>query len=785
MARRPSGVLGSRTRQVAGSERRPARGGGYVAAVATSGFNGRREDEPLLRGQSTYIDGLDVPELAGAAQAVFVRSAEAHARIAAVDVGEARDADGVIAVYLGPEVDGWPFPPRLPSMNRDLWRPLMAYETVRFVGEPVALVIAETRAAAVDAAELVVVDYEPLPPVVDLEASLGGEVLLHEHAGTNVALAWELDPVAEEVWDGCDVTIEFDLLHPRLGPHPIEPLAGASSWGTDGRCTAWVCSQRPAGAKHVIETLLGLEPGTVRAISPDVGGGFGAKGGWGCYPEDVAVAWAAREIGRPIRWAQTRSEASLAMGHGRASRHRVRIGGNRDGTIVAYAVDALQDSGAYPAMGTNVTNNLRNSGTGVYDIAHASLRGTSVVTNTTPTVAFRGAGRPEAACSIERAVDRFAQAIGRDPLEVRLANLVPADRFPYRTAVGATYDSGNYPEALQMAADLADYAGLRAEQAERRANGGDTVLGIGVSCTTEVTGGGEGERASAFLLPDGTVDVVVGTSPHGQGHETTFAPVVAAQLGLDADQITISHDDSDRSPIGGGTIGSRSAQLGGAAAHGAAIDLVAAARERAAELLEADPDDVVFDTGRGLFHVVGTPARSLGWADLAAEGELSVDHHFQTEGRAGTFSFGACVAAVEVDAATGEVQVRRLVSVDDAGVILQPVLAHGQVHGGLALAVGAALYEEMFYDEDGIPMTVGLADYAMPSAAELPFFECDETETPSPLNPLGVKGIGESGTVVATPAIHSAVLDALAPYGIEHLDLPLTPEKIWRALQES
>ena len=740
----------------------------------------------MLRGQSTYIDGLDIPELAGAAHAVFVRSAEAHAKLAAVDAEEARQAAGVIAVYLGPEVDGWPFPPRLPSMNRDLWRPLMAYDTVRFVGEPIALVIAETRAAATDAAELVIVDYEPLPPVVDLDASLEGETLLHEHAGTNVALAWELDPVPDDVWDGCDVTVDFELAHPRLGPHPIEPLAGASSWGADGRCTAWVCSQRPAGAKHVIETLLGLEPGTVRAISPDVGGGFGAKGGWGCYPEDVAVAWAAREIGRPIRWAQPRSEASLAMGHGRASRHRVRIGGNRDGTIVAYAVDALQDSGAYPAMGTNVTNNLRNSGTGVYDIAHATLRGTSVVTNTTPTVAFRGAGRPEAACSIERAVDRFAAAIGRDPLEVRLANLVPADRFPYRTAVGATYDSGNYLKALRLAAELADYAGLRAEQADRRpAGGGEMLLGIGVSCTTEVTGGGEGERATALLLEDGTVDVVVGTSPHGQGHETTFAPVVAAQLGLDVDQITISHDDSDRSPVGGGTIGSRSAQLGGSAAHGAAVDLVAAARDRAAQLLEADPDDVVLDTDRGLFHVVGTPARSLGWVDLAGHGELSVDHHFRPEGGAGSFSFGACVAAVEVDTATGEVHLRRLLSVDDAGVILQPVLAHGQVHGGLALAVGAALYEEMHYDDDGIPLTVGLADYALPSAAEMPFFESHETVTPSPLNPLGAKGLGESGTVVATPAIHSAVLDALAPFGVEHLDLPLTPEKIWRALRAS
>ncbi|MGF1595800.1 MAG: xanthine dehydrogenase family protein molybdopterin-binding subunit [Acidimicrobiales bacterium] len=746
--------------------------------MSDEGFRGRREDPPLLQGRGTYIDGLRHPALDGALHAVFVRSIEPHARLAAVDVSAALEADGVVAAFTGPEVDGWPLPPRLPTMNREMWRPLLAVDVVRFVGEPVVMVVAGTRAAAVDAAELVVIDYEALPVVTDLEASRSDEVLLHPAAGTNVALGWADVPLPAAVWAGCAVVDEFVLRHPRLNPAPIEPLAGAAAW-VDGRCLSWVCSQRPAGAKYVIETLLGLEDGTVRAIAPDVGGGFGAKGGWGCYPEDVVTAWAARELGRPIRWAQTRSEAAVAMGHGRASQHRVRIGGDGDGTILAYEVHALQDSGAYPAMGTNVTGNLRNSGTGVYTIGAASVAGTSVVTNTTPTVAFRGAGRPEAAADIERAVDRYARAIGADPLEVRRRNLVPADAFPYTTALGATYDSGDYRRALDLAAEAADYDGVRAEQTRRRADGTGPLLGVGVSCTVEITGGGEGETATASLSDDGRVAVVVGTSPHGQGHETTFAAVVADQLGIDADRIDVLHSDTDLAPRGGGTIGSRSAQLGGSAAHGAAVDLVAAARDRAAELLEANVEDVVLDRERGAFHVVGSPAVSLDWAQL---GQLAVEHVFTPEGRAGSFAFGACVAVVEIDPDTGAVELRSIVSVDDAGTILQPVLAHGQIHGGVGLAVGAALHEEMVYTPQGIPLTVTFADYGICSAAELLSFECHETITPSPLNPLGVKGIGESGTVVATPAIHGAVLDALAPFGVDHIDLPLTPEKVWRAM---
>lgn len=738
----------------------------------------RREDGPLLVGRGTFIDGLRVAELEGAAHAVFVRSIEPHALLLSIDVTAAAGMPGVLAVFVGAELGIWPLPPRLPPMNQAMLRPMLAEGRVRFVGEPVAVVVATSSALATDAAEAVIVDYEPLPVVSTIEEALSNTTILHPDAGTNVSMLWETKVPEIDPFASCDVTVQVSVRHPRLVPGPIEPRAGAAVWGADGRCTTWVCSQRPAGAKYVIECSLGLEPGTVRAIAPDVGGGFGAKGGYGCYPEDVVIVWAARRLGRAVRWCETRSEAMVAMGHGRASTHRVRIGGTLAGRILAYSVDALQDSGAYPAMGTNVTTNLRNSGTGVYDIAACTLRGTSVVTNTTPTVAFRGAGRPEAACDIERAVDMFAASVGIDPVEVRLQNVVGPDAFPYRNAVGATYDSGRYGEALTRCITAGGYEALRVEQAERRRRSDPVQLGIGVSCTVESTGGGEGETASLTVHPDGSVTVIVGTSPHGQGHETTFADVVMAELGIDRSRIAILHGDTDLSPYGGGTIGSRSAQLGGSAAFGAALDAIETARLRAAELLEANPADVEFNPAVGQFHVVGTPARALSWADV---GQIEVTHHFKPERGAATFAFGACLAVVEVDTEIGAVSVRSLLSVDDAGTLLQPTLAEGQVHGGLGLAIGAVLCEEMIYD-GGVPRSGNFADYGLVSAAEMPSFHTEEMETPSPLNPLGVKGVGESGTVVATPALQSAVIDALSPFGITHLDLPHSPARVWAAI---
>lgn len=737
----------------------------------------RREDPRLLTGKGTFIEGLAIPELDGALHGVFVRSIEPHGRLLGVDVADALEMDGVVAIYTGEDIRNeiWPLPPRLPIMNKLMVRPMLAVDRVRFVGEPIALVLATSRAAAADAAELVVADIDPLPVVIDLEDALGATTVLHDAAGTNVSYEWSAGSVDDEVFDGCAVVDEFTYRHPRLSAGPLEPRSGAAYWTADGRAIVYVNSQRPAGGKHVIECALGLEPGTVRAIAPDVGGGFGAKGGFGCYPEDVVGAWAARQLGRPVRWTETRSEAMLAMGHGRGSTHHVKLGADGDGHIKAYSVRALQDSGAYPAMGTFITSNLRNSGTGVYDIPVASVQGTSLTTNTNSTNALRGAGRPEAACDIERAIDRLGVRLGIDPVEIRLRNLVGPDRFPYQTATGSTYDSGNYAEALRRCVEGADYEALRAEQRARRAAGDPVALGIGVSCTVEITGNAETEDAKVSIAADGAVDVIVGTSPHGQGHETTFAALVAERLGVDDSVVTVRHSDTDLSPRGGGTIGSRSTQMGGSAAHGAALAVIESGRARAAELLEASESDVVFDAGR--FHVAGTPARSLGWSDV---GPLAED--FKYENPAGSFAFGACVAVVEVDTETGAARVRSVVTVDDAGVILQPMIAEGQVHGGIGLAIAAALYEEMVYGDDGVPRTGNFADYALVSAAEMPSFVCIEMETPSPNNPLGVKGVGESGTVVGTPAIHSAVLDALAPFGVEHLDLPLTPERIWSAI---
>jgi len=741
----------------------------------------RREDGPLLRGEGTFIDGLRSPELDGALHAAFVRSVEPHGRLVSIDASAARVLPGVRAVLTGADLtDVWVLPPRLPAGNAAMVRPMMAQGVVRFVGEPVAVVLADTRAEAADGADAVLVEIDPMRAVVDLDDALRGDVVLHEAAGTNLAFEWSMPPFEADPFAACEVVDAFTLRHPRLHAGALEPRAAAVVWGPDGRCTAWICSQRPAAAKHVIESALGLTVGSVRVIAPDVGGGFGSKGGYGCQPEDVVLVWAARRLGRPVRWVETRSEMMLAMGHGRGSTHRVRIGGTRDGSVLAYEVQALQDSGAYPAMGTFVTTNLRNSGTGAYAISAARVGGRSVVTNTSPTMALRGAGRPEAACDIERAMDRYAALIGCDPVEVRRCNLVAPDAFPYQTVVGSTYDSGRYAEALDRCVEAAGYDALRAEQADRRRSNCRTRLGIGVTCTVEITGSGEGERATVAIEKDGSVVVVVGTSPHGQGHETTFAALVATELGVAAERVQILHGDTDLSPFGAGTTGSRSTQLGGSAVHGAARDVIGLAREQAAIRLEASVDDIVFDPVTGRFHVAGTPALGLGWSDI---GPLSADHKFESGG--GTFAYGACVATIELDIETGQVRLRSLVAVDDAGTLLQPELAKGQVHGGLGMAVAAALYEEMVYDADGLSRTANLIDYALVSAAELPSFETHEMETPSPRNPLGVKGIGESGTVVATPALQSAVLDALREFGVEHLDLPYTPERVWRALREA
>ena len=742
----------------------------------------RKEDPKFLTVGGTYVDDVRDPRLDGAARATFVRSTMAHARIASIDVTEALAAPGVIAVLTAADLGLAPLPPSIPLLNQAMVRPLLADGTVRFVGEPVALVLSEDGRSGEDAAELVFVDYEPLQAVVDPEDAVRDEVVLHAEAGTNLAMEMDFgsDP---DLFAGCEVVVSQRVVNQRVAGAPLEVRAGAAAWGEDGRCTYWCSTQAPQASRDALQTALGLEPGTVHLIAPDVGGGFGAK--IGCSAEDIVVAWAARHLGRPVRWVETRTENMTNMGHGRAQIQRLTIGGRRDGTVEAYRLELLQDTGAYPAMGGILPYLTRTMSAGVYAFPKVECNLRSVATNTAPTVAYRGAGRPEATAAGERAMDLFAAEIGMDPAEVRRRNLIPTDAFPYTTAVGTTYDIGDYTGALDRALEASGYEQLRAEQARRREDGARTALGIGVSIYVEVTAGptAGGEHGRVVVNADGTATVYTGTSPHGQGHVTSWSMIVSDRLGIPMDDIQVVHGDTDLVPNGVGTFGSRSLQLGGTAVHEAAGKVLDVARSLAGDLLEANPDDVVLDTQTGRFHVRGTPAVAKTWVEVAAaagDGGLDVETEFTAESP--TFPFGAHVAVVEVDLETGKVTLARMITVDDAGRLLNPLLVEGQRHGGIAQGVAQALLEEIVYDADGNPVTSNFADYAFVSACELPSFELVAMETPTPVNPMGAKGIGESGTIGSTPAVQSAVIDALSHLGVRHIDMPATSERVWRAM---
>ena len=752
----------------------------------------RKEDPKFLTVGGSYVD--DLP-LEGALHVVYVRSTVAHARIGRIDKSQAEAAPGVVAVYTASDVDLAPMPNGAPFGNPAMTRPWLADGVVRYVGDLVAAVVADTRTRAADAAELVEVDYEPLPAVVDPEAALGDETLLFPDAGTNLVMTIP-DAVAgimlpaeaaeqdEGIFDDCEVVVRRRITNQRVAPCPLEVRAGAAAW-VDGRLTQWASTQAPHGVRDTLAQSLGVDPGSVRVVSPDVGGGFGSK--IGAYPEELFLAWIARTLGRPARWVETRSESMSNLGHGRAQIQDVQIGGTRDGRVLAYRLDVIQDSGAYPAIGAFLPMFTRTMLTGVYDVAKVYFRARSVATNTAPTVAYRGAGRPEATAAIERAMDLFAHEIGMDPAEVRRRNLIAKDRFPYTTPTGTVYDIGDYERALDLVLESADYAALRAEQQRRREAGDRMQLGIGLSTYVEITNGLPGsEFGSVAVHPDGRVTVRTGTSPHGQGHVTSWAMLVSDQLGVPVEDIEVVHGDTDVVPRGVGTYGSRSLQTGGIAVNQAAGQVVDKARKLAADLLEASPDDVVLDKAAGRFHVTGTPAVAKSWAELAqAAGDdgLAADTDFTAPGP--TFPFGAHVVVVEVDTDTGKVRVERVVAVDDAGRILNPLLAEGQVHGGIAQGVAQALMEEFVYDEDGNPVTSNFADYEFVSTAELPSFETIHMETPTPLNELGAKGIGESGTIGSTPAVQNAVVDALSHVGVRHVPMPATPERVWRAIQEA
>jgi len=745
----------------------------------------RVEDDRFLRGEGLYVENQEVP---GALHATFVRSPVAHARIAGIDTSAVESVPGA-QVFTAADVDLAVFPPPpIPGINDKMVRPFFASDVVRFVGDIVAVVLTEDRASGVDAAELVLVDYDPLPAVVDPEAALAGDVLLYPDLGTNVCASHPVEAPDDALFEGCDVVVSGRLVSQRLAACPLEARGCVAELGEDGRMTLWLSTQTPHLDRHVLGLFLGLGDEGVRVVAPDVGGGFGAKG---LSVETVIVPWLARKTGRPVRWTETRSENMVAMQHGRAAVLEFELGGSRDGDAQAYRLRVVQDAGAYPGLGAILPGFTALMSSGVYAIPKIESDTVSVVTNTTPTGPFRGAGRPEAAQAIERAMDLFAAELGLDPAEVRRRNLFPPDAFPLTTASGAGYDSGDYGRALDLALETAGYEALRQEQERRRESGDTRALGIGVSVYVEITNGlVEPELGDVEITPEGEAVLRTGSFSHGQGHETTFAMIVADRLGLPVEAVRVIKGDTDEVSQGTGTYGSKSTQIGGAAARQAAEVVVERARVLASEQLEASADDIVLDLERGGFHVVGSPTPVLTWKELAAaaaaEGRLAELRAAEIfKAGAPTFPFGAHVAVVEVDTQTGEVELRRLVAVDDAGTIVNPLIAEGQVHGGVAAGVGQALFEDFAYDEEGNPLTASFLGYAFPSAAELPAWDVVGMETPTPLNALGAKGIGESGTIGSTPAVQSAVVDALAPFGVRHVEMPANGERVWRALQSA
>jgi len=737
----------------------------------------RIEDPRFLTGEGTYIANLPMP---GALHLTFVRSSMAHARLLSIDASEALSMPGIRAVWTAADIDIAPAGPANGMMNKAMLFPYLAIDTVRFVGDLVAIVVSEDKTSGVDAAETVIVDYEPLPAVLDMDDSFSNRVLLHPDAETNVVLTFAARS-NDDIFADCDVVVDLVIENQRVAPAPMEVRSCVSTW--DGtRLTQWACSQGAHGARDGLAEVFSLEKSQVRVITPDVGGGFGAKSG--VYPEEILVGWATRKLGVPVRWTESRTENMLAMGHGRAQRQRTRMGGTRDGRITAYRLDLLQDAGAYARAGAVLPYMTRMMAGGVYDIANVQFESNSVVTNTTPTVAYRGAGRPEATAAIERTIDEFARVCGIDPAEVRRRNYIAPSAFPLTTSMGAKYDSGEYAAALELALKAAGYDQLLVEQKKRRDSKDPVQIGIGIASYVETTNPmGSGDYGSVEIKADGGAIVRTGSSSHGQGHHTAWAMIVSQTTGIPMDKIEFRFGDTDDVDRGGGTGGSRSLQVGGSAAKLAAESVIEKAKQRAADLLEAAVEDVVIDTVRGAFHVKGSPAPSRTWAELMIEIDAPLEAEVDYVPEGATFPFGTHVCVVEVDVETGSVVVARHIACDDAGTIINPLLVDGQVHGGIAQGVAQALLEVIAYDPDGNPITSNLADYGFISAAELPSFERVPMETPTPRNPLGAKGIGEAGTIGSTPAVHNAVVNAVSHLGVTHIDMPCTSFNVWTAIQ--
>jgi carbon-monoxide dehydrogenase large subunit len=740
----------------------------------------RSEDRGLLSGTTRFLEDV-VCE--GALHAVFVRSAMAHARIVTIDVEEARAMSSVTGVFTSADLPGLRMP-AVEDLPEGLRRPLLATDVVRFVGEPVAVVLAATRAQAMDAAEVVGIDYDPLPVVTDPVRSLErGVPLLFPDYGSNVVLVVR-QVSHDDPLEGADVIVRGRFVNQRVAPVPLE-VNGALAVPEDGGLTLWLPCQATHYSRSAIAKAIEVDEHTIRVRTAAVGGGFGAK--IPAYAEQAVAAALALRLGVPVRYVESRSDNLVAMTHGRDQLQEVEIGATRDGRLVGLRARVVADLGAYPDEGATLPASTAMMAVGPYEIPRLDFEIRAVLTNKTPLGAYRGAGRPEATVLIERAIDMVAAELGLNPTDARRRNFIR--EFPYETVAGATYDTGAYEHALDEALRRAGYDRLRREQAERRRRGDRSLLGIGIGSYVEVTGWGS-EYARVAVADDGSVSVITGSSPQGQGHETAFAQIVADRLGVPFGSVSVRHSDTAVVPRSEGTMGSRTLQVGGSAVLEAADLLVERARTLAAHMLEVAPDDVVL-SDEGRFEVAGVPGSGVSWVELAGaaagapnvESGLDIEHDFEIQDS--TYPFGTHVAVVEVDAETGDARLIRHVAVDDCGVVLNPMLVEGQVHGGIAQGAAQALFEAVVYDDTGTPLTSNLATYAFPSAAELPSFETANTETPTPMNPLGAKGIGEAGTIGAIPAVQNAVIDALAHLGVRHLDMPMTPERVWRAISDA
>ena len=765
----------------------------------------RREDPRLITGRGTYVDDV---RLVGMVNMVLVRSPHAHANIRSVDTSAAESADGVVAVYTGAQLHeelgslicGWVVPD-----TNETPHPPLAYEKVRCVGDAVAAVAATSPQAAADAAALVQVDYEVLDAVVDMEAAVqDGAAQVHDDAANNIAFEWEVgggdfDAAASSA----GVRVTERIINQRLIPNPMEPRGVVADFnpGTN-QLTVWTSTQIP----HLVRLLLALVTGhpehQIRVIAPDVGGGFGCK--LYLYAEEVIAAILARRLGRPVKWIEGRQENYLATTHGRDHVGEVEIIGDSDGNVTGLRTDIYANMGAYlstfaPAIPTYLFGLML---VGPYSIDNVQCKVTGVYTTTTPVDAYRGAGRPEATYLVERMIDRYAAEIGMDPVEVRRKNLIPPFEDGHEVATTVIYDSGNYEAALDRALELVGYDDFRTEQAAARDNG--RYLGIGLSTYVEICGmapsavaytlgarAGVWESALVRVHPTGKVTVFTGSSGHGQGHDTTFAQLAAAELGVDVDDVEVIHGDTDKVQMGTGTFGSRSAVCGGNAIHMSIEKIQDKAKRIAANLLEAAPEDVVAENGQ--YFVQGAPAEAKTFQEVAlaaywyeslpegTEPGLEAVSIFDPQNF--TWPFGTHIAVVEIDGDTGEVELQKYVAIDDVGNVINPMIVEGMVHGGVVQGVGQALTEEAVYDESGQLITGSMMDYAIPTADSVPSIITDRTTTPSPTNPLGVKGAGETGTIAASPAVMNAVIDALSPFGITHMNMPAKPEKVWRAMQ--